>query len=331
MAKKDINIVSSMVGKGLQLEYDLLKALLNSRDCYVNGYHYTHVAGSTFVRADVDIFLEVIMPNVLSLSRENWLVPNSEWWNYANDRFIPQFTKILCKTRDCERIWRQKVANDRPERVTYVGFDCRDLFDDSVPREKKILHLAGESEFKNTEAVIEGWRKAVEQNALQPFTLTVVTRQKKYRDLCENLARVTCMERVPDMELKQTLNSHLVHLMPSKYEGFGHSLHEGLLCGALVITTDASPMREFAGVQAELGVKVVRTSPRSLATLHEVTADGVLDSLKRAVGLMSPPEAMGHLWAQAEEKMRQRLAAVRPAALAERETFRAKFLELVGV
>lgn len=330
MAKKDINIVSSMVGKGLQLEYDLLKALLNERDCYVNGYHYTHVAGSTFVRADVDLFLEVVMPNVLSLSRENWLVPNSEWWHFANDRFLPQFTKVLCKTRDCERLWRQKLANDRPERVVYTGFDVRDLYDANVPREKKILHLSGESEFKNTEAVIEGWRKAVEQNDLQPFTLTVVTRQKKYRDMCEGLDRTTCLERVPDDELKQVMNSHLIHLMPSKYEGFGHSLHEGLLCGALMITTAAPPMNEFAGVQTEFGVRVVKTSPRSLATLHEVSADGVFDSLKRATLAMSPAAALPHLWAQAEERMRQRLAAVRPAALAERDAFRQKFLELIG-
>lgn len=320
-----------MVGKGLQLEYELLKALLNEKDCYVNAYHYTHVAGSTFVRADVDIFLEVVMPNVLSLSRENWLVPNSEWWNAANDRFIPQFTKILCKTRDCERIWRQKLGNDRPERVVYTGFDCRDLYDSGIEREKKILHLAGESEFKNTEAVIEAWRLITAQNIMQPFSLTVVTRQKKYRDMCAGLDRLTCVERLPENELKQVMNSHLIHLMPSAYEGFGHSLNEGLLCGALVITTAAPPMSEFAGVATEFGVRVSKTLPRSLAVLHEVNADGVLDALRRTIGAMTPPESLKHLWFEAEARFKARLAAVRPAALAARAEFRTKFLELIGV
>lgn len=331
MAKKDINVVSSFCGKGLELEFNLLKSLLAERDCYTNGYHYCNVAGSTFVRADLNIYLEVLMPNVFSLSRENWLVPNSEWWNAANDRFLPQFTKVLCKTKDCERIWKQKLANDRPDRVTYTGFAVRDLYDPEVPREKKILHLAGESEFKNTEAVIEGWKKAVAQNDLQPFTLTVVTRQKKYRDMCEGVDRLTCHERVSDAELKTLLNSHMVHLMPSAYEGFGHSLHEGILCGGLMITTDAPPMSEFAGIQRDWSVQVSKTTPRSLAQLYEVTPDSVLDALRRMVSSINPPMSMAHLRFQAEEHLKKRSVAARAAALNEQANFKQKFLDLVGV
>ena len=95
------------------------------------GIHYCNWANSTLVRADVNIFLEVIHPLAFSLSRENWLVPNSEWWDPRNDQFLPHFTKVLCKTRDCHRIWSAKVGADR---CVYTGFLTRDLYRPDVPR-----------------------------------------------------------------------------------------------------------------------------------------------------------------------------------------------------
>jgi glycosyltransferase involved in cell wall biosynthesis len=319
MAKKDVNIVSSMVGKGLQLEYELLKSLLNSHDCYVNGYHYTNIANSTYVRADVNVFLEVLMPNVLSLSRENWLMPNSEWWNSINDRFLPQFTKILAKTRDCERIWKAKLATDRPERVIYTGFEARDVYDPAIEKENKFLHLAGESEFKGTQAVIEAWR--LPNWSLKPLPLTVVTRQKRFQDLCVGVEGVTCIaDKVSEDELKRLLNSHRFHLLPCRYEGFGHALNEGVMCGGLVITTDAPPMNEFVGVQADWGVRPSRREQRSLATLYDVTASDVCASVMRALASLDRPV-----------ELERRSVAARRAALAERDAFRERFLSLMGV
>jgi hypothetical protein len=57
MAKKDINVISSMVGKGLEREFILLKDFLAAHDCYLNGIHYTNWNGASLVRADINIFL----------------------------------------------------------------------------------------------------------------------------------------------------------------------------------------------------------------------------------------------------------------------------------
>jgi hypothetical protein len=155
MAKKDINIVSSLVGKGLEREAHLLRDLLGEHDIYTVLIHYTDYANATLVRADYNLFLEVVMPNVFNLSRNNFLFPNNEWWNPINDRFLPQFNKICCKTMDCYRTWCAKVG---PDKCLYTGFEARDLYDPSIPRENRFLHVAGESEYKNTEAVITAWK-----------------------------------------------------------------------------------------------------------------------------------------------------------------------------
>jgi glycosyl transferase family 1 len=323
--KKDINIVSSMVGKGLEREYLLLRALLNAHDCYVVGLHYTDYANSTLVRADVNIFLEVVMPNVFNLSRENWLCPNCEWWNPINDRFLPQFTKILCKTQDCYRLWCQKVGATK---CVYTGFLSRDLYRPEIPRETKFLHVAGESEFKNTEAVIGAWRLKLIQNVFKRPPLTVVTRQKKYQDLCEGVEGVTCITRASEEELVQLMNSHLFHLIPSAYEGFGHALHEGVGCGALVITTDAPPMSEVAGIVQEWKVPVVGKYQRSLAQLNQVSAESVLGQVRRATVAAKGAFNTG---CTDPKFMTDRQESARKAFLEQNESFSKKFLSLVGV
>jgi hypothetical protein len=320
MAKKDVNIVSSLVGKGLEREALLLRDLLRANDAYTVLIHYTDYANATLVRADVNIFLEVVMPNVLHLSRENWLAPNCEWWNPINDRFLPQFTKILCKTQDCYRIWCQKVG---AAKCVYTGFEARDLYRPEIPRENKFLHLAGESEFKNTEAVITAWKSG--NWGVKPFPLTVVTRQKRYQDLCRELTgdrkdRIKLITRASEEELVELMNSHRFHVLPAAYEGFGHALHEGIGCGALMITTDAAPMSEFGGIVSDWKVPCVGKTRRSLADLAMVNFSGVMLASMKAV------------MASTNEKLIERRSQeARQAFLAEREAFRQKFLAMVGL
>lgn len=319
MAVKDINVAGSFVGKGLEREALLLQDLLKKHDVYTNFYHYTNFANSNFVRADISISLEVMIPLALNLSRENWYIPNSEWFDpKAYDQFLPRFQKILCKTRDCERIWKEKLANDRPERVIYTGFEARDLFDPSVPRENKFLHAAGESEFKNTEAVIKAW--TLTNWCCPKPPLTILTRQKKYRDLCEGVEGITCIERASEEELVQLFNSHRFHLMPSAYEGFGHSLNESLGVGALVLTTDAPPMNEFHGIVQEWTVRSAHKYPRSLAQLNLVMPMDVVIAVQKAVEWFDKPESLDKL-----------SVVARNSFLSDREAFRTKFLQLVGV
>ena len=321
MAKRDCNVVTSLCGKGLEREYLLLKDILNAHDVYVNVYHYTNYAGSNFVRADINIFLEVVMPNVFNLSRENWLFPNCEWWNAINDQFLSRFTKVCCKTMDCYRIWAGDGASTGkvgPYKAIYTGFEARDLYHPEIPRENRFLHLAGQSEFKNTEAVIEAWRTGGWNQ--KPFPLTLVTSQKKYQDLCEGVEGITCIPRASEDELVKLMNSHRFHILPSAYEGFGHALNEGIGCGALVITTAAPPMSEFDGIQADWLVPVSGYTVRALARLSQVPAWGVQAACSKAVEVSDRPV-----------ELENRSRAAREAFLKSREFFRQKLLSLVGV
>lgn len=324
----DFNICTSLVGKGLEREYLLLRDLLMSHGHYVVGYHYTNINAS-FVRADVNIFMEVVLPPLLNLSRENWFLPNSEWFHSINEQYIPRFTKILCKTRDCYDIWSRKVG---AEKCVYTGFESRDLYRPDITKEVKFLHVAGESEFKNTEAVIRAWRTTDGRN-LPP--LTVVTRHKKFWDLCEDAPgkNITCIrERISDEQVIELMNSHMFHVMPSMYEGFGHALHEAVGVGAMVLTTDAPPMRDVNGIMRECLIPVVKRTPRCLATLNEVSPQGVIDAVRRALNIKASDQqwdCFGHKVPDEKRPWLNRAPLARQAFLNDRDYFRKTFMGLV--
>ena len=64
------------------------------------------------------------------------------------------------------------------------------------------------------------------------------------KDLISN--NITIIQRkLSEIELKYLMNSHMFHFSPSCFEGFGHTICEGLSCGSVVITTNNGPMNEI--------------------------------------------------------------------------------------
>ncbi len=322
MAKKDITIVSSLVGAGLEREYLLLKALLESNGDYVMGMHYTDMQ-SQLHPSDIMISMEVVAPRSLSLSKENWLIPNSEWWDERNSQFLPHFSKILCKTHDCYDIWSKKVGADK---CVYTSFEARDLYKADIPRELRFLHIAGKSEHKNTEAVLNAWALPHPNEAPLP-PLTVIARAPKIEAPFVNRRlddmfpdkNVTYGARVDDNEIIRLMNSHQVHVIPSMYEGFGHIIHEGLGCGAFVITTDARPMNTYEGIARECLVPVSHVTPYRLAQLNTVSAQDVNRMVRKAMQLLSADQfGREHSW------------HAREAFLKNREFFRHTILEMAN-
>lgn len=265
---KTFNVISSLVGAGLHREALLLKDLLESNGHTVRLMHYTDGPNASMESADIGIFLEVVMPAALSLNKENWLAPNSEWWPDINDQYLPRFSKILCKTKDCQRIWSAKVGADK---CVYTSFEARDLYDPAVPRERRFLHVAGKSANKGTAAVLDAWQKI--PNSLLP--LTVVASNPEFKQQWErNHSNITFVEKVDEAELKRLMNSHFFHIAPSPYEGFGHAQNEGLGVGAVVIVVDAPPFQGYTGTFPVVGVH--HTSTQRLATMSHASADGVI-------------------------------------------------------
>jgi hypothetical protein len=261
------------MGAGLHREALLLQNLLATQGITSRLMHYTDGANAPFEHADINISLEVVMPQALSLAKENWLAPNSEWWPPIYDQYLPRFSKILCKTRDCYSIWSAKVGADK---CVYTSFMARDLYDAGVPRENRFLHVAGKSGNKGTKAVLDAWQMI--PNLLPP--LTVVASNPEYmRQFEKNRSNIDFRSKVTEPELARLMNGHKFHVCPSPYEGFGHSIHEGMGCDAFVVTMDAPPFQGYLGTFAI--VPVATTIKQRLATMSNADGLGVRSACQK--------------------------------------------------
>ncbi|MDZ4673936.1 MAG: glycosyltransferase [Gemmatimonadota bacterium] len=197
---------------------------------------------------DLNIFLEQVRPRWLPSARRNVLVPNQEWFDPSWLPHLPAFDLVLTKTRYAEQRFRALGAT-----VSYIGFTSEDRrMRPAPPPVDGVLHLAGRSLQKGTDAILEVWSRRPDWP-----TLTVVQRPPHpgypldHPELPNVVYRT---DRVPDSELQQLQNAHQLHLCPSLAEGFGHTLVESMSCGAVLITTDGPPMNEL--VQPDRGILV---------------------------------------------------------------------------
>lgn len=236
-------------------------------------------------QVSTQIFLERVYRNCLPAAQRNVLIPNPEWMLDKWLPLLPRFERVLCKTRNAERVFAQLGCNTR-----YIGFTSEDRFDPQVPREYAFLHVAGRSTAKGTDAVIQAWLRHPEWPRL-----TVVQSREVPKIVAPNLDHR--LGYLDDAELRGLQNGHAFHLCPSEAEGFGHYLMEALSTGAVVITTDGEPMNEL--VTAERGILLQPTGhrPMALGTRYSVDVAGIEAAVERALAMS--PEACSAMGAAA--------------------------------
>lgn len=272
--------------KGLARDGEILSALLSS---------WGHQVETLDFRAEpqqggfhLAIHLEHVEPRHLGHARRNWYVPNAEWHMIGAQNALAEnrFERVLCKTRQAERLFVPMTPA-----AVFVGFESRDRMLQDVPRERVFMHAPGQSGFRATAQVLQAF------DGRQPGASLVLPRA------------------MPEAQYIREQNRCLFHLCPSELEGWGHSIHEALSVGAIVLTTDAPPMNEIDGVA--LRIPVEKRDQFRLVERVQVGKDGVSTAVTWALGL------------EAEEMLRIR-AAARDAYEAERANFRARLGELVA-
>src|ERR1035441_8126352 len=152
------NLVSNITnGVGLSQDYAILRAALEARGHHVDGVLYNQPPTSA-PKADINVFLELVTPQHFVLAREQWLVPNPEW--FFRGETLPHFSRILAKTKDGQQIFVRLTGDLQPKPTTsFLGWRSRDLYQPETPRQRKFLHISGKSQFKNTEAVLDCWHR----------------------------------------------------------------------------------------------------------------------------------------------------------------------------
>lgn len=260
-----VNLVSRDNGVGLSVDMALLEGVLGTA-----GHDVVRVdwRGSAMRRCDVAIFLELWNPRLSRYARATVGVFNLEWFQNSWARDLHRISQLWAKSTEAHAAYQEM----RLRTSTLTGFVSRDMWDPQVPRSLSCLHLRGHSDFKNTHAVIDAWRK---DPSLPPLTIisSVPLEVPSY---------VRVLGRVSEEDLRHELNVATIHVCPSKAEGWGHYITEALSVGALVITTDASPMNEHVHPDWGVLIPASPTGRRGMVTEYAISADAIAEAVRQA-------------------------------------------------
>lgn len=227
---------------------------------------------------DLIVFLELFGAQLLPYARRSVFVPNLEW-------MIPTWIPDL---RGVTQMWAKSIAAHKVLRglrmpAEYTGFLTRDRYDRRIEKTNTCLHLKGRSSAKNTDAVIEAWQRF--GTYLPP--LTIITNFPIKERLPDN---VTVLGRLDDDQVTEQLNTHRIHVCPSRVEGWGHYISEALTCRGVVVTTSESPMTEH--VSPEWGFIVepygVQLLPGTFVNEVGISSEKLAACVMEAAAL--PPE-----------------------------------------
>lgn len=213
---------------------------------------------------DLNIFLEVPVRRWINTARASVLIPNQEWFQTSHRRMLGRMERVLCKTRHAEAVFTGLGA-----RAVYTGFLGADRLDPTVTHDfGAFLHVAGSPWRSETRTVLEAWSRHPE------WPVLTVVLGATWESIPSPNVRVL---RGPLSEagLRTLQNRCGVHVCPSEMEGYGHLLSEGASVGALVLTTDADPMRELITPERGVLIPTAGSEPHHHGVRHRFTPDAV--------------------------------------------------------
>ena len=291
-------LISTIVwdnGAGLTRDTELVESLLAAEGHRVVRHHLEPPGWLERMRHwlargpryDLNLFIQNVVPEWIPLAHRNALVPNPEHLGITDRELLPRLDAVLCKTRSAVEMTREHGGRPR-----FVGFTSLDRGGESADRhpaaarEVRALHVAGRSLQKGTTQVLSLWLRHPEWPRL-----TIVARAPNIVPSSGSLPPNVAFEdrTLDDAALRELQRTHALHLCPSESEGFGHTLVEGMSCGAIVITTDAPPMNEL--IAPDFGLLAGWTSHTTMGAGKRYSPDpGELERAVEKALMLSPAE-----------------------------------------
>ncbi len=265
---KRIALVTNLESRGLLQDTKILNRVFSQHRHNAFPLQYDKEPAGQY---DLAIHCETIAIDYLSAAPRHWYLCNPEFMSGEHIRLVERnFELVLCKTFQSYKIC-QALFGDR---ARYTGFISADRWMPGVSARFQVLHIAGKSQVKGTQAVIDAWRWEKNGSRLRIPLIVVAS---MFED--PEIEGVKFCSELPDSALRSLQNQSLFHLQPSATEGFGHVLHEVLSCDRFLMTTDAPPMNEIIS-----GSKIPSFASRGYgnAKLYAVEATAIFEAVKRA-------------------------------------------------
>jgi len=192
---------------------------------------------------------------------------------------------ILCKTHQTYDILSRLLTY---KNVIYTGFTSVDKWIPNISKNyRSYIHVAGKSEYKGTNHVIEAWIRHPEWPVLTLICREEILETSKHMLKNKSFKNINLVQSyLSDNELNQLMNKNGIHICTSKHEGFGHYLNEARSLEAVVLYTNAPPMNEKF-VDGVSGIAVFATNGiatnNGICPTYNVSANTIEQSIERTL------------------------------------------------
>ena len=225
---------------------------------------------------DLNIMLEHVWSEFLPRARCSAVVPNPEWFDRHDVRFLRHVDRVWAKTQHAVDIF-QRLGRS----TLFLSFDSEDRYRPEVPRERRFFHLAGKSTMKGTDRLLRLWAQRPDWP-----TLTVIEHSRDTHAPEIEAANIDRRQGyLSDDELIEQQNACMFHVCPSLSEGWGHYIVEALSVGAVVLTVAAPPMDELVSEERGLLAPYERVGEQRLANTYYFSTAGLQAAVERAMAM----------------------------------------------
>jgi hypothetical protein len=239
-----INLIANFGSGGLNHDASLIRGLLVNQfpDCTI---HRVTSNQPECPEAELNIFLEVVNPCLLTYAGYNVWIPNQEWTYRTWIPYISMMDSIWVKTREAEKIFNQYTPN-----VRYIGWTSIDKVYEPVKNYGKAMVLVGRNIYRNPKALMKAYYQIQGSDPVLYKNLPELHIPHKKTEVQffvppEIESKVFLYDTLTESEYDKLLHECGLAICLSNCEGFGHVVNEAMSAGCNLILSQIEPFFEM--------------------------------------------------------------------------------------
>jgi len=232
--------------------------------------------------AEVNLFVEVLNPCLLSYAGTNIWIPNPEWTYKTWEPYAKMMDEIWVKTREAERLFAQWVP---AEKLRYIGWTSVDKIRPEKKNYWKAIVPVGKNIWRNPRPIIQTYMAIKRQDpnlyASLPelnivYEPTAMTLPELPAELTQKIKLHTTLS---EKDYDALLHECGLCICLSAAEGFGHAVNEAMSAGCMLLLNPIEAFRELAEEVLWASMQKATPNPTCLGVLEDTDLESVRDAL----------------------------------------------------
>ena len=229
-----VNLISNhRKNTGLSQDVDILRGLLTTVFNDNVQIQLVQYVQPQCQEADINIFIEVVNPSLLSYAAKNIWIPNHEWAFVEWIPYMNMMNEIWVKTHEAERVFKDVTST----RVRYIGWTSLNKQFPAKKNYHKAIVPLGKNQNREIDVLFKAY-KYTRQAYPDLYTRLPFLHVVSWNKLEVPVAisdHVIVYDRLSDSEYDNLLAECGLCICLSKSEGFGHAVNEAMASGCNLI------------------------------------------------------------------------------------------------